>query len=612
MVWTIDARRFYFGETGNAIAGDGRDKLAEAIDDRDFLDHYCSDRIRATLLRETIAPSALRNAVYWLTGLIQQGDHTSPGWDYKPPLVLISKGLLQYRTASKTVTIVGRRPRLGICVHAGYLYVWADRQDVDDESGWCVWRDFKNEVQLRYEIPIETLSASTEIPVNLRTYLAAMNEKLANAKDAPSRAELLAVLQNSKDDLGHPTDFDVIYPKLTELLEPDAGGADPVAEPPVPKSGPSSPQYPKAKPAMPTGLNADPQSLPGSLLSETSMLRMLRMLAIDRVRTKIPTFDETALDRWIMSTGYPGAGNPGCDLVDLLYVFAASITNAGGRKPDFNGFANLIRDAIGLILSEGKSLSTLTINGIAEARHRQFAGKDYDLGGNFANDIAELAQGRSCRPQMALLMKSVVEFAGWLQRRYPKADNLAVAFSQEMNSAPSADCRNVFDMLNDLSGISSVGVATAANFVKDSQVPAMSAAKVSPRDAKNKTSGWFAKPDLHVMRLMVMLTGRYDRDDLRSLKGPQARALFLRPPSNEYSGAYPETDYKFSPDMRVIADIHEWAKARETSPLEIDRILYLIGVSATTVDGVEISAPYYGLLVAAIQGAIARGVSGKS
>lgn len=342
------------------------------------------------------------------------------------------------------------------------------------------------------------------------------------------------------------------------------------------------------------------------------MLGLLRTLAIERVRQSIPEFDEAALDRWIMSTGYEQAGHPQHDLADLVFVYAASLTNTGGPKPDFLGFARLVRDGIKVIETTADSRRVISVSDLAAECARIFSESDHAMGGQFAHDIFELAQGRPGRPLMRLLLRSVVEFLAWLERRYPGAENLAQAFSDELNQPPSADRREVFDLLHELTQLSCVGVATAANFVKDSQVPALRSANLSALDARNRQSGWFAKPDLHVMRIMAMVTGRCDTANLQSLSGARARALFLRPPANGFSGNYPETPYKFTPDMRVIADMHEWASAVDTAPLEIDRILYLLGVRKTVIDQTEISTPCYRVLASAIQGALARGVHGKS
>ena len=83
-------------------------------------------------------------------------------------------------------------------------------------------------------------------------------------------------------------------------------------------------------------------------------------------------------------------------------------------------------------------------------------------------------------------------------------------------------------------------------------------------------------------------------------------------PQSNFSGKYPSLVSGDARDMRVIADIHQWAVAVSTSPLEIDRILFLIGVQQTPIHGVMVRKPGYPKFVAAVDACLARGVPRKS
>ena len=182
-------------------------------------------------------------------------------------------------------------------------------------------------------------------------------------------------------------------------------------------------------------------------------------------------------------------------------------------------------------------------------------------------------------------------------------------------TAPGIDAMTpVANMLRDLQTLPQMGIATAANFLKDSQATGLQALNLNPRNAANHLAGWFAKPDLHVARLMAYITGRANQPGInpQNMDLGTALALFYAEPDLTFSSNYDALLHSDGPALRVICDVHAWAHACNTSALEIDRILYLIGVRKTLVNGCLVQAPWYPKFVATVDEAISQGVLRKS
>ncbi len=337
--------------------------------------------------------------------------------------------------------------------------------------------------------------------------------------------------------------------------------------------------------------------------NSSSMLQIMREVAIARVRTRIPNFSATSLDKWIMSTGYQFANAPHSDTGDLIGVYAASMANSGGRKPDPENFGALIRAGVQSFLSAPGIQAVPTLAGLAVKCRPHVA--SFPLGGTFANDITTIAEEESGRVVMERLLNGVLAFMNWLLTDHQGS---AAAFHGSLliphGGSPGSV---VFPILRSLSNLPMMGIATAANFVKDSQLPGL--IHLNPRTLAATSAGWFAKPDRHVARFMAYITGRAGPGNLQQLDWvPLFRAL----PAPNFQGNYVHLTRADRPEMRVIADIHEWATSVGTSALEIDRVLYLIGVQSTQACTTTINAPWYSTFVHQVDAAIGRGVLRKS
>lgn len=350
------------------------------------------------------------------------------------------------------------------------------------------------------------------------------------------------------------------------------------------------------------------------------MLRVLRCVAIERMQTALPGFGAPGLNTLIMSTGYPSAAQPHADAVDLIYVAAANLANAAGGRPKPPEFADAVVQAMqnGGYFTAGPPrhlnhaptaphLATLLAK-LTPSPRWSAAMK------SFRNSAASIAKGAAGRATHASMIGGIVDVSDWLMNTYSGS---ASALHGAMTGTAAAPHHAVWHAICSVDGFRGHGVALAANLLKDSQVPGL-ALICNPQTIARVHAGWFAKPDLHVIRFMAKISrgvslhaGR--RRQLlkmarRSMTNPPVGARVLA----NFPGSYSHLPSK-SPDLRVIADIHDWAAACHTSALEIDRVLYLIAARRVDIPqphggSVTVTRDWYARAEAAINVALAAGI----
>ena len=360
-----------------------------------------------------------------------------------------------------------------------------------------------------------------------------------------------------------------------------------------------------------------------AIKSHSGMLAVLRAVAIDRMRTLIPSFTSANLNNLILATGYPGAGAPGTNTKDLLFVMAASLANAAGGRPSWQEFAPAVVQA----MSHGSSFNAAApywLLGVPTSTHlaswlsglrRPATGWSPRMN-RFVASAANLAAGR--RGAVALdvsMIDGVCGFCDWLCTHYRgNATTLNTAMA-----APAVPPHGlVFNAISQLTAHKGIGVAIAANFLKDSQVPAFVPRYATPGAFAAIQAGWFAKPDLHVLRLMAKVSRGLplhgaggNRQKLRN-----ALTSFAAPPLRPGPGCFPGS---YAPaaglpmECRAIVDIHDWGTAIGTSALEIERVLYLIGATRVNIAAPAgltrgVNTAWYRQAEAAIDAALAAGI----
>ena len=628
MRWTDNIRSYTFGES--QIGDPPGNAQTECDSDLIFKANYCSWRTLEVIAQGRVQISTVRTIIRRLTELVPAGHHTTPGWSSADPLILIGKPLIQNREARPTVVMRG--PRVGLFASDGNLYLWSSGDLLDAftrfssvrtvfREKWIPW----NGHYYRYADALDISQLRTVCDKHsgqansLVEYLGFVENRLSQLPDTPSYSRLIAALESCREELGHPINCEAIYPRLTEQI--DGSPLTDITESDINVDGENGCDGPStssaANSASHTGESTSSEISQFSRVepipfeSTDSMLRVLRRIALERVRTALPTFGDAELDNWIMSTGYGSAPLSHQDAADLLYVYSASITNAGGAKPNFESFGGLIREAMRRYIQQ--YIVTTTPDNIQTLANDCMPFLDlYPLGGRFNHDIRIIAAGGHGRTLMTGLLSSVVAFCKWLRNRYGgSASSLHVDLMNRTNEGSDG---RALEILRSLKELPWVGIATAANFLKDSQASGLRSLNLSPRTSAQHLASWFAKPDLHVTRLMAYITGRIAQPSFNLGKLPLGAALLLfyrlgDPSFGGNNGAILPND---GPDVRVICDIYDWANTCNTSPLEIDRLLFLTGVRRTVVNGQVIAEPWYGNFVSTVDEAIRQGIRRKS
>lgn len=321
------------------------------------------------------------------------------------------------------------------------------------------------------------------------------------------------------------------------------------------------------------------------------LIDTLRTAALEVVNSnqRFPAHTLADLERFVLSTGYDGK-QPHADTLDLIYVYAANLLNTGGNGVNMDRFGEMVAAALATCITNNRIASVDTANLVqlclawrAGPQGRSLLTRGDDQ--KYINQMRKLAEYGELTKPLQRHLASVAGFIDLLCWKYGgRADAYHASFSNEASLLHPASA--VLDRLNELRHLHGIGVATGLNFIKDSQVPRFAAGSLS--DMKREPLGWFVKPDKHVMRMMLFITGRIGRvdgepNDLHGLKDNAAKHFYAAHPADPHFFSYPvRALYAHHPaDERglwqCVFDIHAWAQAEGVVPLEIDRLLYLIG-----------------------------------
>ena len=315
-------------------------------------------------------------------------------------------------------------------------------------------------------------------------------------------------------------------------------------------------------------------------------------LNIVRSDERYRTLSHAGLDEWMLSTGYQSAGQAHTSTKALLYTFAASLCNAGGPGPGFQAFAEMVAGAAdGYIVQN--ILQPVDLPQFSDACYLYLAQADArPLAKNgrvdYPEDIRQMAGGLIPRrskgvPVVLQLLTGVVGFMDFLRLRYQgDARVYHAAFDRPHHVGDPTEF--VVERFQEIAHLSRVGVAVAMNFFKDSQAPALRGQPLA--SALANQTGWYIKPDMHVLRLMLRATGRSHAAGvsdkmLVTLKESEAARLYgSQAGTGIWSAEYQL--HRRRPNVErgkwdCVEDVHRWASMDAVAPLEIDRTLYLVG-----------------------------------
>jgi hypothetical protein len=640
MTWDSVRRAYYFGCECSPNLTYQEKLLAgcfAAIDpDQNFIDRYCAPcwqmqtkntprRYPGTATRLHGVPiSVARCVISKLAELVPTADHATPGWDWPDDMLpVVAVGRLD-----KAKRIMD--PTIGVWAKDGNLFFWAKAKILDDLvqrheinlDEWFPYRenDESNINRYYYDKPMACDCKNDNgpaLPVPVQTVIQrfASNTRFTqpayNWPDSPLSPREVRGLRTTNTGASGTNQG---------LNDPDEIADDPDEEATVDLPAGDDPDPNDAGAPSGTGdAEAEIKHKLSTSPRQEGMLKILRGVLIDRIRTVCPVFNDQNLDDLILDTGYPhaDAAQPGTNIQHLVFVMAASIANAAGGRPDWRDFApaTVVAMTHGGVFANG-GLTYFTEAGLASwfvhtipaigltqrmARFHQSA--TYISGGN-----QHLAVALDYS-----LIRALTHLCAWLQNHYQgNPQTLHQAMAQTTQQANTA-LQMIASLAQPGTG---VGIAVAANFLKDSQVPPLVNLYINPRSMATPVAGWIAKPDLHVLRFMAKLTRGVP---LHIFGRRQSLRVSLTSFGNDpvAGSGFPQHYAAPGPlEYRAIQDIHKWAASVKTSPLEIERVIYLIGarkIDVRTASGTAtISAAWYRRAEHAIDAALGRGVQPMS
>lgn len=317
----------------------------------------------------------------------------------------------------------------------------------------------------------------------------------------------------------------------------------------------------------------------------------VRAVALEILRTAVPTAQASDLDRIILSTGYPWADNSFDSISDLIAVYAASLRNGGGPGPGYEAFSRMIKTSVADHITQNRLIQPLQKASLAQAceayqQQRQSMPLAIEGTVDYIGDLHAIAQQTPLRPRalMPQLIESVVRFSEVLSRAF---NGSAAEFHAAFNRAhvPADPAGFVLERFQSFAGIPKVGVALAMNFFKDSQVPALRNQPL--QHLLTNQIGWFIKPDIHVLRFMLKASGRagehgFVDDELIYMKEQNVRSAYVARPATAAWAQEPYTYCTLRPraekaQWQCIEDVHRLARLQRIPALEIDRVLFMVG-----------------------------------
>jgi hypothetical protein len=333
-------------------------------------------------------------------------------------------------------------------------------------------------------------------------------------------------------------------------------------------------------------------------------LDVLRRAALEIV-TSDPGFanhTQRELEQYVLATGSNHAPAPHEDTRDLLYVYSANLLNAGGRGVDMHCFASMVCGVLAGQIEDDQIARVHSLPDLAAQclAHLQTTGSrllrksDDTL---YRQQLGDLANGlRPSRP-LHRHLASVVGFIDLLHDKGYEGRAVNYHRSFKTHEARSKPGLTIVQHLDEISHLDGIGIATGLNFIKDSQSSGLDAG-AGLQDLAQEPIAWAVKPDMHVLRLMLLASGRFEQTGLTFDE------LVHRPQNlvaREYRDLAPGADLFANPVLppnrrraerglwTCVGDAQTWAAAHGAPPLEVDRLLYLIG-SGRYIDGKELSS----------------------
>lgn len=298
----------------------------------------------------------------------------------------------------------------------------------------------------------------------------------------------------------------------------------------------------------------------------------------------IAGLDDSDLDAMIFDAGDTKARSHE-STHDLLVLCATNLVNRSGPFPKPENVKPLFSRVFNRFLHQNQmpniQLKDFYKVTIEEADNLSRTGWNLTSNGN-GNDtvpLQDVLRGEQVNPRTTIisLLDSLHDFINFFHSAYQGS---AQTYSESLSNieSPSSNRMERFkSALEELLALRGWGIALSANFIKDSQMPKLSALQNEER--LSSAYSVYVKPDLHIIRFMANLTGR--RDDFngklqdyssgnapRWLENHSWNYIRLRA---QNINSHPQLAWN------CIQDVNYWASQAKVPAVAIDRLLYMCG-----------------------------------
>jgi hypothetical protein len=272
--------------------------------------------------------------------------------------------------------------------------------------------------------------------------------------------------------------------------------------------------------------------------------------------------------------------------LDLLTLYASNLRNGGSPAgPRSDLFGQMTR---AVVIRSGfiDDNRLIKFERKAFAKHAADHVKDHPLSHKGGSDnvsiLNAIASGQDADFTSKLLYKLVSSIEQFAQYLIDKHDGSALKFSQQflktvVGNDPFSKAQSAHSfrstLFNELN-FTLMGPAITSNFMKDSQI---GLARSHP-DLFDTYLGALAKPDMHVMRMMLVITGRIKLVDADALKNLCFEQKFIQLyDQNSPVGSWPRYPKASYGEEKCLQDMNFLSYTQGFPTVFLDRILYLAG-----------------------------------
>lgn len=287
-------------------------------------------------------------------------------------------------------------------------------------------------------------------------------------------------------------------------------------------------------------------------------------------------FEEKDLNQAIIDLGYKGCDNASSNTKQCLELFMQNLGNSGRPGPNLTDLNKSVFSQI----VKGNKVSRTKPEELAQLYLSASSGDNTKFVTNSDTDYLKQLKDfintkETERKSLLIWICSTANFIDYLFKYHEgNVENFVAEKSEAFEKCEDKGqfvIDLVYSLMPERSGIKGLGYALAANFIKDLFATQLKRG-ISIDEQRNTIAAYAVKPDMHVGRMMLVVTGRCNLDDVIFLN-KFVRQYETTPVMGEW-----HTKGAAKPgEETIVRDVMRLAHNADCSPLEIERMFYMCG-----------------------------------